>query len=90
MQQNFPSFVAPQEQVHSFAGAGFPQLLQNLPLLIAPHAHNHPSGAFCSGLGLPQLLQNLPVFVVPQEQFQESNVGVGFATGVVPCVAIPG
>ena len=76
MQQNFPSFVAPQEQVHSFAGAGFPQLLQNLPLLIAPHAHNHPSGAFCSGFGLPQLLQNLPVLDAPQEQVQVSKLGV--------------
>ena len=61
-------FTFPQEQVQLAAGAGDPQLEQNLPVFSAPQEHFHTFAG--AGLGEPQLEQKFPLFLFPQEQVQ--------------------
>lgn len=57
---------------------GFPQLLQKLPVFVAPHVHVH--GPAATGFALPQLLQKLPVFVAPHPHIHEAGA---------PCAGAP-
>ena len=64
LEQNFPLFFVPQEQIQSAEGLGEPQLEQNLQLFTVPQEQVQS----VEGLGEPQFAQNLPLFTVPQEQ----------------------